>query len=151
MQTCLAGPDLSAATLLVAVTFCLAFGVLKFGTAEIVNYSVGRNPDGSVESVESFLKYGNNRRWFWSEALTRTSIYLDYNLYFGGAGPGANSVTLNPLFNNALAGDFSLQPTSPAINAGDPSTSATVVGAVDFAGNPRVRASARSALRGLVQ
>jgi hypothetical protein len=63
----------------------------------------------------------------------------NYNLYFGGGtGPGANSVTLNPLFNNALAGDFSLQPTSPAINAGDPSTSATVVGAVDFAGNPRI-------------
>jgi len=63
----------------------------------------------------------------------------DYNLYFGGGtGPGANSVTLNPLFNNALAGDFSLQPTSPAINAGDPNTSATVVGAADFAGNPRI-------------
>jgi hypothetical protein len=63
----------------------------------------------------------------------------NYNLYFGGGtGPGANSVTLNPLFNNALAGDLSLQPTSPAINAGDPSTSATVVGAVDFAGNPRI-------------
>jgi hypothetical protein len=63
----------------------------------------------------------------------------NYNLYFGGGtGPGTNSVTLNPLFNNALAGDLSLQPTSPAINAGDPSTSATVVGAVDFAGNPRI-------------
>jgi hypothetical protein len=63
----------------------------------------------------------------------------NYNLYFGGGtGPGANSVTLNPLFNNALAGDLSLQPTSPAINAGDPSTSATVVGSVDFAGNPRI-------------
>ncbi len=63
----------------------------------------------------------------------------NYNLWFsGGTGPGANSVTLNPLFNNALAGDFSLQPTSPAINAGDPSTSATVVGAADFAGNPRI-------------
>jgi hypothetical protein len=73
----------AAATLLVAATFCLAFGVLKFGTSEIATYSVGRNLDGTVESVESFLKYGNNRRWFWSEALTRTSIYLDYNLYFG--------------------------------------------------------------------
>src|SRR5258705_12683690 len=62
----------------------------------------------------------------------------NYNLYFGGTGPGTNSVTLNPLFNNALAGDFSLQPTSPAINAGDPSTSAPVVGAADFAGNPRI-------------
>ena len=62
----------------------------------------------------------------------------NYNLYFGGTGPGANSVTLNPLFNNAPAGDFSLQPTSPAINAGNPSTSAIVVGAEDFAGNPRI-------------
>jgi hypothetical protein len=64
---------------------------------------------------------------------------VGYNLYFGGGtGPGTNSVTLNPMFNNALSGDFSLQTTSPAINAGDPSTSATVVGAVDFAVNPRI-------------
>jgi len=39
---------------------------------------------------------------------------------------------------NASAGNFSLQPTSPAINAGDPSTSSFAVGAVDLAGNVRI-------------
>jgi len=63
----------------------------------------------------------------------------DYNLYFGGGtGPGAHVLTLDPLFNNALAGDFTLQFASPAINSGDPNTPASVVGAVDFAGNPRI-------------
>jgi hypothetical protein len=63
----------------------------------------------------------------------------DYNLYFGGStGPGAHVLTLDPLFNNAPAGDFTLQSVSPAINSGDPNTPASVVGAVDFAGNPRI-------------
>jgi hypothetical protein len=63
----------------------------------------------------------------------------DYNLYFGsGAGPGAHILTVDPLFNNALAGDLSLQALSPAINAGDPNTSTSVAGTLDFAGNPRI-------------
>ncbi len=64
---------------------------------------------------------------------------VDYNLYFGGGvGPGINVLTLDPLFNNALAGDFTLQSASPAINAGDPNTSTSAAGTVDFAGNPRI-------------
>ncbi len=70
---------------------------------------------------------------------------VDYNLYSGdlyfggGTGPGVHVLTSDPLFVNASAGNFSLQSTSPAINAGDPSTSATVVGAVDLAGNLRIQ------------
>ena len=64
----------------------------------------------------------------------------NYNLYFGGGvGPGINVLTLDPLFNNALAGDFTLQSPSPAINAGDPNTSTSAAGTVDFAGNPRIQ------------
>jgi hypothetical protein len=64
---------------------------------------------------------------------------VNYNLYFGGGtGPGMNVLTLDPLFNNASAGDFTLQSTSPTINAGDPTTSTNVAGTVDFAGNPRI-------------
>ena len=63
----------------------------------------------------------------------------DYNLYFGGStGPGAHVLTLDPLFNNAPAGDFTLQSASPAINSGDPNTPASVGGAVDLAGNSRI-------------
>jgi hypothetical protein len=64
---------------------------------------------------------------------------VDYNVYFGGGtGPGTHALTLDPLFTNASIGDFTLQPTSPVINSGDPNTSTAVVGAVDFAGNPRI-------------
>jgi hypothetical protein len=63
----------------------------------------------------------------------------DYNLYFGGnTGPGTHNVTSDPLFHNAATGDLSLKSGSPAINTGDPSTLASVAGAVDFAGNPRI-------------
>jgi Right handed beta helix region len=62
-----------------------------------------------------------------------------YNVYFGGGtGPGSNNLISAPLFVRTSAGNFSLQSTSPAINAGDPNTSANVVGSVDFAGNPRI-------------
>jgi hypothetical protein len=64
---------------------------------------------------------------------------VNYNLYFGGGlGPGTNVLTSDPLFNNPSAGDFTLQSTSPAINAGDPNTSTNVAGTVDFAGHPRI-------------
>jgi hypothetical protein len=63
-----------------------------------------------------------------------------YNLYAGGGGtgPGNNNVTSDPLFVNASSGNLSLQSASPAINAGNPSSSTTFVGTVDFSGNPRI-------------
>jgi hypothetical protein len=62
----------------------------------------------------------------------------DYNLYFGGGiGPGGHLLTSDPLFNNASAGDFTLQTNSPAINAGDPNTATSLAGTLDFSGNPR--------------
>jgi hypothetical protein len=80
-----------------------------------------------------------NSRMTYVNTLNWDPGNVDYNGYFGGGtGPGAHALTLDPLFTNASIGDFTLQPTSPAINAGDPNTSATVVGAVDFAGNPRI-------------
>ncbi len=63
-----------------------------------------------------------------------------YNLYFGGGtGPGTNNLISDPLFVSASTGNFSLQSTSPAINAGDPNSSTTIVGTVDFAGNVRIQ------------
>jgi hypothetical protein len=62
-----------------------------------------------------------------------------FNLYFGGnSGPGSNNLTSDPLFVSPSTGDFSLQSTSPAINAGDPTSSTGTVGTVDFPGNPRM-------------
>jgi hypothetical protein len=63
----------------------------------------------------------------------------DYNLYFGGgAGPGVHVIKSDPLFVNPSVGNYTLEPASPAINAGDPGTPTDVAGAVDFAGNPRI-------------
>ena len=64
----------------------------------------------------------------------------NYNLYFSGSGigPGTHNITADPQFTNPSANVFTLQSTSPAINAGDPATSTSVAGTVDFAGNPRV-------------
>ncbi len=63
-----------------------------------------------------------------------------YNVYYGSdVGPGSNNLTADPLFLNPAMADFRLQPTSPAINAGDPNTPQSAVGSVDFAGNTRVQ------------
>jgi hypothetical protein len=59
---------------------------------------------------------------------------MDYNLYYGGGtGPDPHQVAADPMFNNAAAADFTLRSGSPAIDAGDPATSATDVGTLDFA------------------
>jgi hypothetical protein len=64
---------------------------------------------------------------------------VGYNVYFGGgSGPGSNNLTSDPLFVSASTGNFSLQSTSPAINAGDPLSSTTMVAPVDFVDNPRI-------------
>jgi hypothetical protein len=63
-----------------------------------------------------------------------------YNLYYGSnVGPGSNNLTSNPLFSNAAAANFSLQSTSPAINAGDPNAPQSAVGSLDYAGNTRIQ------------
>jgi hypothetical protein len=62
-----------------------------------------------------------------------------YNLFCGSGGAvGSNVITSDPQFVSASTGDYALRSTSLAINAGNPSTSATVVGVVDFAGNLRI-------------
>lgn len=63
-----------------------------------------------------------------------------YNLYFGSnVGPGSNNLTSDPQFSNPAGGDFSLQSASAAINAGDPNTPQSAVGALDYAGSTRIQ------------
>jgi hypothetical protein len=81
--------------------------------------------------AKNVVTYINRLRW--------NPGTVGYNVYFGGgSGPGTNNLTSDPLFVRASTGNFSLQSASPAINAGDKNSSATVVGTVDFAGNPRI-------------
>jgi hypothetical protein len=82
-------------------------------------------------------------------AGNRASIYnvlgsaagiMDYNLYSGsgGAGPDAHKVVADPRFVNAAGGDYSLQPGSPAVDAGDPAASSGGVGDQDLMGSTRI-------------
>jgi Protein of unknown function (DUF1565) len=83
--------------------------------------------------AENTLTYSNPLDWHPGT--------VGYNLYFGGGtAPGNNNVLSDPLFVNATGGDFSLRPRSPAVHAGDPNSSTKVIGATDFAGNPRIAA-----------
>jgi hypothetical protein len=76
------------------------------------------------------------------------SVETDYSDYAGpvvenGSG-GAGTVTENnhldvdPGFANAAGGDYSLAPTSPLVNAGDPAGPVAGDSLTDLAGNPRV-------------
>ena len=54
---------------------------------------------------------------------------ITYSLVEGGA-PGLGNIYADPLFVSALTGDFSLQPQSPCIDAGDPHSEADPDGTV---------------------
>jgi hypothetical protein len=64
----------------------------------------------------------------------------DYNGYFGSnVGPGSNNLTADPKLSNVAAHDYALLPGSPAVNAGDPSSTLAAVGELDHSGNSRIR------------
>ena len=79
------------------------------------------------------------------DASGPTNFTSDYDLYYDPDGtttlPSGSGITVtnartgDPLFVNPSAGDFTLQSSSPAIDAGTSSVSAIV--SVDYNGNPR--------------
>jgi Abnormal spindle-like microcephaly-assoc'd, ASPM-SPD-2-Hydin/Bacterial Ig-like domain (group 2) len=90
----------------------------------------------STVAWENNILYGSSN---YANSLNWNPGTAAFDLYFGGnSGPGSNNLTSDPLFVSPSTGDFSLQSTSPAINAGDPTSSTGVVGTVDFLGNPRM-------------
>lgn len=62
---------------------------------------------------------------------------INSGVWYAQSGQGAQSRAADPLYVNLLAGDLSLQPASPALDAGW----ATVAPAVDIEGTPRPQAS----------
>jgi len=80
------------------------------------NCIVWRNPDGSGV--------------YYSKFRSSCAELLSPGNYDGGG-----NICFDPLFIDAVNGDFRLQPASPCINAG---TNELVTGAIDLNGNPRI-------------
>lgn len=108
------------------------------------------------------ILYAGAQNLFINAYTTSSDANSDYNLYFsaGGAlasmwtwkgvpvsgfsayqstsGNDGHSLFANPLYLSLSGPDFHLQAGSPAVNAGT-NLGSSVVGSVDFAGNPRVQ------------
>jgi hypothetical protein len=63
--------------------------------------------------------------------------YADFSAYRGASGEDVASLLASPAFVDIAVPDLHVAAGSPAVGAGD-DFGATIVGAVDFAGNPRV-------------
>ncbi|MBD1422030.1 choice-of-anchor Q domain-containing protein [Sphingobacterium chuzhouense] len=90
---------------------------------------------GSFNGIDFNLYYttGSITRWFWNG-----NIYNSLTSWNSNSGGDSNGLFGNPMFNNlgAYPPDFSLQISSPAINAGTNSHT-TSAGNIDFLGLPR--------------
>ncbi|MBU1318219.1 MAG: right-handed parallel beta-helix repeat-containing protein [candidate division Zixibacteria bacterium] len=105
------------------------FSSIKFEEVQgsIINNTIVNNTYGiniwysdSVEVRNNIIAYNSEGSFdqAWSSAA------VDYNNFWGnaphGEGPGPHGFTQDPLFVEAIIGDFSLSPASPCIDAGDP-------------------------------
>jgi Right handed beta helix region len=91
------------------------------GSANVLDFNLYFAPDGATDST-----------WQWQKMET-----IGFTNYQQAAGQDAHSLFANPLFVNALALDFHLTDSSPAIDAGDV-TFLPETGETDFDGNARV-------------
>ncbi|MGH9775414.1 MAG: choice-of-anchor Q domain-containing protein [Candidatus Acidiferrales bacterium] len=85
----------------------------------------GSNPNVTVTMTDNIIEQLPGEPYL---EPSSTGITGDHNLFFGAGAPPAgftNSVNLDALLTNALAGDFSLQSLSPAIDAGVNTSAAT--------------------------
>jgi Protein of unknown function (DUF1565) len=71
--------------------------------------------------------------WVWNG-----SRYTGFAAYRAGTGQDSHAAYGNPLFLSTSTPDLHVQPSSPAVNAGQ-NLGAAVTGTLDFAGNPRVQ------------
>lgn len=79
--------------------------------------------------------YGDGRAIY--HHLAGDPLTINYNCFYNNTNPNSDvvsnfGVTGNPLFTDAANGDFSLQPSSPCINTGDPTFT------VPEGGEPRI-------------
>ncbi|MDR0872728.1 MAG: YDG domain-containing protein, partial [Prevotellaceae bacterium] len=128
------------------------------GSPTLTNVTINRNTSegssGGIYNGSSSLTLNNTIVWgntSWYGSTAQSNIYLNtptcnYSLIEGlnPAGTGnLNGTTVNnPQFVDASTGDYRLQPTSPAINAGNNALYTAAGGNLtidkDLAGNPRL-------------
>ena len=99
--------------------------------SEIVNNIFWDNEDGAANNPVEVSSVINNGTSFGTVLRSNPNIAPEQLSILPG-NPGINS---DPLFSNSRINDFSLTPSSPALNTGNNSF---VSGQVDLLGNPRV-------------
>ncbi|GAB3022102.1 LamG-like jellyroll fold domain-containing protein [Spirosoma pulveris] len=106
------------------------------------------NGEKSVLTLTNCVLFGNGGRNTIYNLIPTNPMYrlyvsvsANYCLFEPGTilnnTTGTGNLFTDPKFVDAANGNLRLQPTSCAINAGDPATTAAIAGATDPAGNPR--------------
>ena len=90
-----------------------------------------------------------------SGLLSVTGGDLDYNCYYPASGPGSHSITADPLLSDIGSGDFTLQPGSPCIDAGEDvglpySGDAPDIGAFESGPSSGIRSSACQTVQSVI-
>ena len=92
-------------------------------------------PDPATLDYNLYFYSGAAATGIWQWNQTR---YKGFTKYQQATGQDAHSSFANPLFLSTVTPDLQVQPSSPAVNAGN-NLGPAVVGTLDFAGNPRVQ------------
>ncbi|WP_339293526.1 right-handed parallel beta-helix repeat-containing protein [Paenibacillus sp. FSL W8-0187] len=102
-------------------TGVLIYNEYAKNSGNVVDYNLYYSPGGSADAF-----------WTW-----KSKDYTGFSAYKAGTGNDAHSLFMDPKFVNAPEGDFHLQSSSPAIDAG--STDHAIIGTQDIDGEPRVQ------------
>lgn len=102
-------------------TGVLIYNEYTKNSGNVVDYNLYFSPGGSTDAF-----------WTW-----KNKDYAGFSAYQAGTGNDAHSLFKDPAFVNASGGDFHLQSSSPAIDAG--STDNAIIGTQDIDGEPRVQ------------
>ncbi|MCB0577756.1 MAG: hypothetical protein KDD10_00400, partial [Phaeodactylibacter sp.] len=101
-----------------------------FGNTASLGGAIAANLRSTNNILTNCILWGNGGETANFDGQTTIS----YSIVQGGY-PGTGNLNVDPLFVDPAAGDFQLQPCSPAIDAGDNGANTT---SEDLAGNPRV-------------
>ncbi len=104
---------------------CACIGV-GGGSADIINNTFDSNSRGFYSTGNTVAKnniISNSTGYGVYGSYTELSyndVVNNGTNYDAGATPGVGSLSVNPLYSNPATYDYTLRPTSPCVNAGDP-------------------------------